>query len=107
MKWPPHGPTTGRPVLRCLYARRTSFPASGIERLVAMTQLANEAAVNRFQRTSGEGWHRQQTPRFSGAKQGDTVRIGKAEFDFFDEDALNEVQGEEVKAHNPQYGGTG
>ena len=78
----------------------------GIERLVAMTQLANESAVNRFQRTLEKAGIVNKL-RALGAKQGDTVRIGKAEFDFFDEDALNEVQGEEVKAHNPQYGGTG
>jgi GTP-binding protein len=61
----------------------------GIERLIAMTQLQNEDAVSRLQRTLEKTGIINKL-RTLGAKQGDTVRIGKAEFDFFDEDALDE-----------------
>ncbi|MGO8670593.1 MAG: GTPase ObgE [Capsulimonadaceae bacterium] len=57
----------------------------GLERLVSMTNLENEAAVTRLQRTldrSGVVTRLRQL----GAKQGDTVRIGTIEFDFVDED---------------------
>jgi GTP-binding protein len=60
----------------------------GIERLIAMTQLQNEDAVSRLQRTLEKTGIINKL-RTLGAKQGDTVRIGKAEFDFFDEDALD------------------
>ncbi len=66
----------------------------GIERLVAMTQLTNEAAVNRLQRTLEKAGIINKL-RALGAKEGDTVRIGKAEFDFFDEDALDEPDEDE------------
>ena len=62
----------------------------GIERLVAMTQLTNGAAVNRFQRTLEKAGIINKL-RVLGAQEGDTVRIGKAEFDFFDEDALDKA----------------
>ena len=61
----------------------------GIERLIAMTQLQNEDALTRLQRTLEKTGIINKL-RTLGAKQGDTVRIGKAEFDFFDEDALDE-----------------
>ena len=61
----------------------------GIERLVAMTQLQNEDAVNRLQRTLEKTGIINKL-RTLGAKEGDTVRIGKAAFDFFDEYALDE-----------------
>ena len=63
----------------------------GIERLIAMTQLQNEDAVSRLQRTLEKTGIINKL-RTLGAKQGDTVRIGKAEFDFFDEDALDEQE---------------
>ena len=73
----------------------------GIERLVAMTQLANEAAVNRFQRTLEKAGIINKL-RVLGAKEGDTVRIGNAEFDFFDEDALDKPKDEaEVEKEAP------
>ncbi len=65
----------------------------GIERLVAMTQLTNEAAVNRFQRTLEKAGIINKL-RTLGAEEGDTVRIGTAEFDFFDEDALDQSKDE-------------
>ncbi len=58
---------------------------AGIERLVAMTNLMNEAAVFRLQRTMDKAGMVNKL-RLLGAKEGDTVRIGKAEFDFIDED---------------------
>ena len=66
----------------------------GIERLVAMTQLQNEDAVNRLQRTLEKTGIINKL-RTLGAKQGDTVRIGKAAFDFFDEYALDKPEDEE------------
>ena len=66
----------------------------GIERLVAMTQLQNEDAVHRLQRTLEKTGIINKL-RTLGAKQGDTVRIGKAVFDFFDEYALDEQETEE------------
>ncbi len=68
----------------------------GIERLVAMTQLANDAAVNRLHRTLEKTGIINKL-RTLGAQEGDTVRIGKAEFDFFDEYALD-VPNEEKEA---------
>ena len=65
----------------------------GIERLVAMTQLQNEDAVNRLQRTLEKTGIINKL-RTLGAKQGDTVRIGKAVFDFFDEYALDKPEDE-------------
>ena len=62
---------------------------AGIERLIAMTQLTNEDAVSRLQRTLEKTGIINKL-RTLGASQGDTVRIGKAEFDFFDEDALDQ-----------------
>lgn len=57
----------------------------GMERLVAMTDLNNEHAVRRLQRTlERSGVHRKL--KQLGAKDGDTVRIGSAEFDYEDED---------------------
>lgn len=67
---------------------------AGIERLVAMTQLQNEDALSRFHRTLEKTGIINKL-RTLGAQQGDTVRIGKAEFDFFDEDALDKPEDEE------------
>ncbi len=57
----------------------------GLERLVAMTNLSNEAAVSRLQRTLDRSGVVNKL-RTLGAKEGDTVRIGQIEFDFVDED---------------------
>jgi len=55
----------------------------GVERLVAMTDLENESAVRRMQRILDRmGVVREL--REMGAHDGDTVRIGTAEFDFLD-----------------------
>jgi len=61
----------------------------GIERLVSMTDLANEDAVSRLQRVLDKSGIVRKL-RALGAGEGDTVRIGNAEFDFFDEDALDQ-----------------
>lgn len=53
----------------------------GLERLVAMTDLANEYAVRRLQRTLERAGVHQKLAEL-GAKEGDTVRIGAAEFDY-------------------------
>lgn len=58
----------------------------GIERLVAMTDLNNEAALHRLQRTMERAGMVNKL-RALGAKEGDTVRIRDIEFDFIDEDA--------------------
>lgn len=64
----------------------------GFERLVAMTDLNNEYAVSRLQRTlERAGVHRKL--RELGCRDGETVRIGKAEFDFQDEDIEREETG--------------
>jgi len=62
---------------------------AGIERLIAMTQLSNEDAVSRLQRTLEKTGIINKL-RTLGASEGDTVRIGKAVFSFFDEDALDQ-----------------
>ncbi len=67
---------------------------AGIERLIAMTQLANEDAVSRLQRTLEKTGIINKL-RTLGASEGDTVRIGKAEFSFFDEDAIDMPAGKE------------
>jgi len=68
----------------------------GIERLVAMTQLDNDAAVNRLHRTLEKTGIINKL-RSLGAQEGDTVQIGKAEFDFFDEYALDVPDEEKEK----------
>jgi GTP-binding protein len=58
----------------------------GLHRRVAMTDLDNEYAVRRLQRLLEKlGVHRKL--KALGAKDGDTVRIGGAEFDYQDEEA--------------------
>ena len=57
----------------------------GIERFVAMTNMENEAAVTRLQRTL-ERTGIVRKLRAIGAKEGDTVKIGSIEFDYVDED---------------------
>ncbi len=67
----------------------------GLERLVAMTDMNNDYAVRRFQRTlERAGVHRKL--RELGAKDGDTVRIRDVAFDFADED-LEDREDEGVK----------
>ena len=73
----------------------------GIERLIAMTQLQNEDALSRLHRTLEKTGIINKL-RTLGAKQGDTVRIGKAEFDFFDEDAVDKEMDEEEEADSAQ-----
>lgn len=61
----------------------------GIERLVAMTDLENEHAVRRLQRTMDKMGVTKKL-RSLGAKDGDTVRIRDIEFEYADEDAWDE-----------------
>jgi GTP-binding protein len=67
------------------------FVVSGpaIERLVAMTNFTNEAAVTRLQRIMEKN-KLVATLREHGAQEGDTVRIRDIEFDFIDEDLDHE-----------------
>jgi GTP-binding protein len=51
-----------------------------------MTNMENEAAVVRLQRTLDRAGVVKKL-RAIGAKEGDTVRIGTIEFDYIDEDA--------------------
>lgn len=55
----------------------------GVERLIAMTDMNNEAGVRRLQRIL-EKMGVVTTLRDLGATDGDTVRIGATEFDFLD-----------------------
>lgn len=64
----------------------------GLERLVAMTNLENEAALIRLQRTLDRSGVVDKLRAF-GAKQGDTVRIANIEFDFVDEDFDDKARG--------------
>jgi GTP-binding protein len=69
---------------------------AGIERLIAMTQLSNDDAVSRLQRTLEKTGIINKL-RTLGASEGDTVRIGKAVFSFFDEDALDQPKEKAVE----------
>jgi len=60
-----------------------------LERLVAMTQLNNEEAFNRFERILEKAGVIGKL-KAMGAKEGDTVKIGTFEFDYIDEDAPGE-----------------
>lgn len=67
-----------------------SVAGKGLERVVAMTNLENEYAVRRLQRLLERiGVHRKL--RELGAKDGDTVRIGSAEFVYEDEDVERDL----------------
>jgi GTP-binding protein len=67
----------------------------GIERMVAMTDLDNDYAVRRLQRTMDRLGITNKL-KAAGAKDGDTVRIGAIEFDYEDEDKWDEEQTEEI-----------
>jgi GTP-binding protein len=58
---------------------------AAVERAVAMTDLASEEAVAHLQRRLRQAGV-DDALRRAGAKQGDTVRIGEAEFEWSDED---------------------
>jgi GTPase len=61
----------------------------GIERMVAMTDLENEQALRRLQKSLNKiGINRKL--KALGAKDGDTVRIREIEFDYEDEDRVLE-----------------
>lgn len=64
----------------------------GIERIVAMTDMQNEYGVRRLQRRL-ERLGVFDKLKSAGAQQGDTVRIRDVEFDYIDEDALDEMEG--------------
>ena len=65
----------------------------GIERLVAMTPLDNEHAVQRLQRILERAGVVAKL-KAQGAKEGDTVRIGAVEFDYIDEDYEDDAFGD-------------
>lgn len=69
----------------------------GIERMVAMTDLENEAALRRLQRSLDKlGITRKL--KAIGAQHGDTVRIRNVEFDYEDEDRIDEeIEAEEAR----------
>ncbi len=58
----------------------------GVERLAAMTDFDSPEGFYRFDHLL-ERWGVTDTLRRSGAREGDTVRIGKVEFAFHDDDA--------------------
>ena len=58
---------------------------AGMERLVAMTPMENEHAVMRLQRTLEKSGVVAKL-KAQGAAEGDTIRIGAIEFEYFDED---------------------
>ena len=60
----------------------------GVERLAAMTDFDSPEGFYRFDHLL-ERWGVTDTLRRSGAREGDTVRIGKVEFAFHDDDALD------------------
>ncbi|HZO90155.1 MAG TPA: GTPase ObgE [Chthonomonadaceae bacterium] len=69
----------------------------GIERLVAMTDLNNEYALRRLQRTLDKIGVTNKLKAL-GAKDGDTVRIRDVEFEYEDEDRWDqENEGEETR----------
>ncbi len=59
----------------------------GLERSVAMTNMENEEAVKRFHRKL-ERMGVLDSLKKAGISDGDTVRIGPIEFDYWDEDAV-------------------
>lgn len=81
-----------RPDLRQWEARRVSdrefvVEGKGLERVVAMTNMDNEEAVRRLQRKL-ERMGVYDALKKLGISDGDTVRIGSAEFDYIAEDGL-------------------
>ena len=72
----------------------------GIQRYVAMTNMTNEEAIKRLQRTLEKSGIVNKL-RTMGAKQGDSVRIGTIEFDFVDED-IEEDSHEKPKARTEE-----
>jgi GTP-binding protein len=68
----------------------------GVERLVVRTDLDNEYALRRLQRAL-ERIGLNKRLKELGVKDGDTVRIGAAEFDFEDEDAEEEAHEERTR----------
>jgi GTP-binding protein len=67
----------------------------GIERMVAMTDLENEYAVRRLQKSLDKIGVTGKLKAL-GAKDGDTVRIHSVEFDYEDEDKWDEQNGPEA-----------
>ena len=65
----------------------------GFERLVAMTDLSNEYALRRFQRSLERAGVNRKL-KAMGAKEGDTVRIRDVEFDYEDEDLADDEEEE-------------
>jgi GTP-binding protein len=70
----------------------------GLERLIAMTDMGNDIAVTRLQRRL-ERLGLYARLKAAGAEEGDTVRIRDVEFDYIDEDAEDDVDGDEDGVH--------
>jgi len=73
----------------------------GIERMVAMTDLGNDFAVRRLQRSLDKIGITKKLKEL-GAKHGDTVRIRDVEFEYEDEDRFDEEFEGEL-AGNPRH----
>src|SRR5262249_20268381 len=69
----------------------------GIERLVVMTDLDNEYALRRLQKSLDKIGITKKLKAL-GAKDGDTVRIRDIEFEYEDEDKVDEEEDEETAA---------
>ncbi len=63
----------------------------GMERVVSITPMDNQHAVQRLQRVLERSGVYTRL-RDQGAQEGDTVRIGEVEFDYIDEDALDRLE---------------
>ena len=70
----------------------------GLERLVAMTDLDNDYALRRFQRTLERAGINRKLKAL-GAKDGDTVRIRDIEFEYQDEDVHGKIFGTYKSTH--------
>jgi len=73
----------------------------GFERMVAMTDVANEHAMRRLHKALERAGVIQKL-RALGARDGDTVRIRDVEFDFMDEDQEEERLGRRTRRHKEE-----
>jgi len=69
--------------------RTFTVSGHGIERRVAMTDMSNDFMVRRLQR-SMERWGLFKKLKEAGAEDGDNIRIRHLEFDYVDDDLVDE-----------------
>lgn len=69
--------------------RTYSITGKGIERRVAMTDMGNEFMVRRLQR-SMERWGLYRRLKEAGAQDGDNIKIRHLEFEYVDDDLIDE-----------------